>query len=509
MAKDDSPLYKITKDISGGINNRQHGSIIGDNQVTVLKNVELSVLGESSKRRGITELVDMGDGDKGTALHGFMPVGGTDLLIATHGQKLETITSAGSATERKTNFTASNDTTILSAAESGENDVVLVYVSGNNWFRMNQSFTFQDLGNTAGTGSDSPPASGVALWFRQRLWILKSNLLYYSAPFPADFSTAFDTVNDAYKVDIGTEKALISIRDQGIVVMGQEATYGVNPSTTPDATDKVEKLLDIGCAEGKTAVQVGDDVLFLANDGVRGLFRSQQDKLQTGSSFPLSYPLKTQFEDINWAQISKARATFFDNKYLLALPTGSSTENNVVWVYYPSTNAWVIIEGWAVSDWAKIKFSGGEEKLYIIKNDDDVVLRAFSGYSDDGTAIQYLEEGRKEDFEKPLVTKCGGELRIKALAVGDYELSVYAEIDDGGYNLLGTASLANSAPILPVSLPFVLGAETIVEKVFHLDSLGPFKQIRIKIEHNDTNGSDDIKVYERTVVTYADEYQSE
>jgi len=377
---------------------------------------------------------------------------------------------------------------------------------------MNASHAFQDLGTTAGTGSDSPPKSPVALWFRQRMWVLKSNLLYWSTSFPADFATAFNTSTNAYQVDVGTERALLSLREEGIIIMGSDSVYGVNPGvaddSTPSATDRVEKLLDIGCVAGKTAVQIGDDVIFLAPDGVRGLFRSQQDKLQTGASFPLSYNIKTQFEDINWAHISKATAVFYDNKYFLALPTGASTTNNTVWVYYPSSQSWVVIEGWNVGDWTKLILNG-QENLYYIDSTSGNVYQAWTGYSDNGVAITYSEEGKKEDFGKPLVTKSGGEIRIKVLSTGDYDLDVYVEIDDGGYNFIGTINLSGNAPSLPISLPFNLGAVNIKEAVFHLDEFGPFKQIRLKIEHTDLNGSDEIKIYERTVVTYEDEYQPE
>ena len=515
MATDDTPIFKTVKDISGGVNNRQQGSIISDGQVTVLTNVDIGVLGESKKRPGLTLVEDLGD-DVGTGIFGFMPVGGTDLLIATHNQKLETYPGSSTFTERKTDFTAGTVTTMLKAGEEGEGDVLLVYVKGNNWFRFTEenlagTGSPDDLGNTTGT-SDSPPDSGVATLYRQRFWILKNNLLYWSTIFPTDFSTAFNTVANAYQVDVGTERALISIREQGIIVMGSDAIYGVNPGqetdSTPAATDKVEKLLDIGCVAGKTAAQVGDDVLFLAPDGVRALFRSQQDKLQSGKSFPLSYNLKTQYDDINWAQISKATAVYFDNKYFLSIPTGSSITNNQVWVYYPATEAWMIIDGWSVADFAKIIFSG-KEVLYAIDSDDGTVYKAWDGYSDNSVAITYTEEGKKEDFEKPLFTKSGGEVRIKALASGDYDLDIYIELDDGGYQVLGTMNLSGGAPALPQSLPFNLGAVNIKEQVFHLDEYGPYRQIRLKIEQTTTNGSDDITIYERTIVTYGDEYQSE
>ena len=44
---------------------------------------------------------------------------------------------------------------------------------------------------------------------------------------------------------------------------------------------------------------------------------------------------------------------------------------------------------------------------------------------------------------------------------------------------------------------------------FHLDSLGEWNQIKIKIQHNATNGSDDITILERSVITYALTYQDE
>lgn len=511
MSADDKPLYMIVKDISGGINNRLQGSIISENQVTVLTNVDIGVPGEARKRPGLTLIEDLGT-DAGTALYGFTPVDGTHSLIAMHGTKLETYPGSSTFTERKTDFIAGTPSVMLQAGEEGENDVLLVHVDGNNWFRMKQDFTFQDLGTTAGTGSDSPPDSGVAIWYRQRMWVLKNNLLYWSSPFPANFATAFNTGSSAYKVDVGTERALIAIREQGIIIMGSDAIYGINPGSdtdsTPAATDKVEKLLDIGCAAGKTAVQVGDDVMFLATDGVRALFRSQQDKLQTGSSFPLSYGLKEQYEDINWAYIEKATATYYDNKYFLSLPTGASTTNNQVWVYYPATQSWMIIDGWNVADWGKIIFSG-EEKLYAIDSTSGKVYQAWTGYSDNGVAITYQEEGRKEDFESPLMTKTGGEVRIKVLSSGDYDVDVYIELDDGGYQFLGEINLSGGAPSLPASLPFDLGAVNIKEAIFHLDPFGPYKQIRLKLVHDDLNGSDEIKVYERTMVTYKDEYQSE
>lgn len=503
MASDDKELYSLKKNLAGGQNNRFHGSNIGDDQATVLFNVDLGTPFQTSKRPGLTLIEDVSN-SACTGLFGFEPDGGTNQLCVTEGSNLRTWPGSGTFTTRKSDFTSGLQTTMIRAGESGENDVVLISNGTDNVFRMNQSYSFQDLGDL----NTSPPKTKVMTYFRNRVWGLKSNLLYWSDAFPADYSLAFDRTTNAFRIPCGTERSLLGIRDQGIVVVGNDQVWGLNPSATPTATDLPEKILDIGCAAGNTAVQVGDDIYFLAYDGVRGVFRTQQDKLQQGSSYPLSYFLKEEFESLNWAQISKACAVYFDNKYFISVPVDSSTYNNEVWVYYPASNGWMVISGWNVSAWSKMKVNG-EERLYAADSTDGKVYRAWFGFDDNGTAINYQEEGKKDDLGQPLVTKSGGVLKIKALSSGSYTLSVYASIDDQDYVPLGTMSLAGNAPTLPVALPFTLAGVNILTQSFHLDSLGPWNQIRIKIQHNELNGSDDIIIYSRELTSYADEYQSE
>ena len=108
-----------------------------------------------------------------------------------------------------------------------------------------------------------------------------------------------------------------------------------------------------------------------------------------------------------------------------------------------------------------------------------------------------------------LKKKCGGEVKIKALSAGNYNLDILASIDDEGYTSLGTMNLTGDAPTLPAVLPFTLAPANIKEEQFHLDSLGEWTTLRLKIRHNASNGSDDIKIYERQIVTFPQEYMSE
>lgn len=502
---DDKELFVIRRDFSGGQNNRIHGANIGETQATALLNVDLSIPGQRSKRPGLTLIQDLSN-NVGLGLFGYEPDGGTNQLVAVEGTTLWTWNGSGSFTSRKTNFTTGLLTTILKIGESGEGDVFVVGNGTDNWFRFEPDDlgTPQDLGNT----STSPPLSTVATYFRNRFWVLDSNNLYWSDAFDEDYSGAFDRTTNFYRIPCGTERQLIGLRDQGIIVLGQDQVWGINPSVTPAATDKPEKILDLGCVAGRTAVQVGDDVYFLAPDGVRGVFRTQQDKLQIGASYPLSYPLKLEFESIHWAQISKACAVYFENKYFLSLPVDASATNNEVWVYFPASQGWMVISGWNVAAWAKMKVSG-QERLYAIDSTDGKVYQAWKGFDDNGVAIDYVEESRKEDFGQPLVKKAGGVLKVRADSAGDYDLTVSASIDDAGYQSLGTMNLIGDAPVLPINLPFNLVDTSIIEEQFHLDNLGEFYQIRTKIEHADLNGSDEIIIFETNLTTYPNEYQSE
>lgn len=505
IAQDDKELFVIRKDYSGGQNNRLHGSNIADNQTTVLTNVDISVPGQRSKRPG-NVLIGTLDGNPGTGIYGFNPDGGTPLLVETDGTKLRTWPTTGSFTTQKSDFSNNLLTTIFKIGESGVGDVFVAGNGTDNWFLFTPASlgTPQDLGNT----NTSPPRSSVGVYYGNRFWVLSSNNLYWSDAFDNDYSGAFDRTTNFYRLPVGTARALIGLRGVGIIVFGQDQIWGINPSITPAATDTPDKILDIGCVAGNTACQVGDDVYFLANDGVRGLFRTQQDKVQSGESYPLSYVLKTEFDSISNAYIQNSCAIYFDNKYFISVPVSASTYNNQVWVYYPASQGWMVISGWNVGSWAVLTVSG-KQLLYYTDSVNGKVYQAWKGFDDNGVAIDYVEESKKEDLKQPLIKKTGGTLKVRALSSGSYTLTISVSIDDQAYIVLGTMSLAGNAPVLPIALPFNLADTNILEEAFHLETLGSWYQIRIKIEHNALNNNDPITIYETNVTTYANEYQSE
>lgn len=506
--RDDSPLAVLIRDLSGGQNSRQRANIIGDTEAQELQNVSIDVPGQVSRRSGITLIEDLGN-NAGTGAFNYNPLGSTANLMIAEGTNLKRWAGSGSFSTVDTGFTTGLLTSMIKAYKTGTGEVCMIGNGTDNWHQVDSSFTVTDLGSTSGTGSDSPPKSTVAVFFRNRWWILKSDLLYFSDASPSDYSTAFDTVTNYYRMQVGAEKALFGTRDLGLIIVGEDQIWSLNPSTTPAATDKPEKLLDIGCSAGNTFVQVGDDYLFLAPDGVRALKRTIQDKVQLGESKPLSYKLKNEFNDINWLYINKACAVYWDNKYFIALPKVGSTYNNVVWVYNPSSNGWTVINGWNVGAWSTFKVDN-EERLYFVEANDGKVHRAWYGASDNGTAIEFIVETKQFDFGKPLEKKTGAEIKVTAKPSGDYDITVLISLDGGSFNTIGTLNTAGNGVTFPTTFPVNFFPDSVSYKKFHIDPYEGFYTLTVRLEHNAvTSNAEDITIYEISATAVQDEYISE
>jgi len=431
------------------------------------------------------------------------------------GTSIHKWTGSGNWTALKTNFSSATEVGMISAKESGlsPDDVVIIQNGVDNAFRLDSAGNFQDLGSTSGTGNDSPPKSTVMCWYGNRVWILKDTLLYFSDAYPADYSTAFDTVSGSFRIPVGDERGLAPTRDMGIVVLGEQEIWAIAPSVTPNpSSDQPEPLLtDMGCVSKRGWAVVGDDIYFFAPDGLRALKRTIQDKLQLGASYPISYVLKDEFDEIDWSNIDKLSMVYFDNKLFITVPIVGGVKT---WIYYPALNAFAVLEGWNINCYSTYKVSG-EERLYYGHRADGKVFRAWYGYTDegttttDGTAINYEEKTRQEDLGQPLLYKDGGEVRVKAIASGDYDVNVYASFDDSDYNLLGKVNLTGNLVTFPITFPVDFLSPNIVEKVFHLDSYGRWKNIKLKFQHNATNGNDNITILEHSIISFVEEYETE
>lgn len=515
--QDDQRLQVVRRDFSGGMNNRNHPSRIAENQAVELKNVDISVLNEISKRPGSVQYQqDLGDNSI-EALHSYIRQGYNDNLLAFEGTSVWASDGENSFTEIEDELTTSTDVSMLNVKMSGvtPDDVVLLQTITNNCQMLHKSstatWTITDLGDT----NTSPPLSTVGTWYGNRAWYLKDDLLFFSGAYPSDYAVAFDRSTNSFRIPVGKEMFAAPTRDLGIIVGGEQAIWALAPSVTPDpSTDKPQPILtDRGCVSKNAWALIGDDIYFFSQDGLRALKRTVQDKVQLGADYAISYVLKDDFENISWSHISKLCMKYFDNKLFISIPTGASTFE--IWVYSPATNAFTKIDTWQARCWA-IHKTTGEDRLYYGKQGDGVVYRAWYGYTDEGTTISdgdgfnMTVSGREEDMGQPLIRKLGGEIEIESAAAGNnYTLTIYVAVDGANFVELDTVELTSSdSPTLPVSLPFFLADAYIVRKKIPLDSLGAWRTLQVKIENTDTN-TEPITVYGYNLVTFPEEYENE
>ncbi len=440
----------------------------------------------------------------GYGLFGFDPDGGQFELMAVQNGVLYGWIESGSFTERLIGLTDGIFTKMIKAGQASEEDILLISNGTDDVYSMYQDHTTHDLGNT----NTSPPLTTAMEYYGDRVWALKSNLLYFSDAFPADYAAAFDRTTNAFRVPVGTAKAVIGTRDQGLICLGADQIWQISPSVVPDpTTDHPQKVLEIGCVSGATAVSVADDIYFLAPDGVRGLFRTQLDKLQTGQSFPLSWPLQDEFNEINWNKIGLSCAVYFENKYIISLATGGSSHNNTCWVYYPAFQAWTVYDGWNIGAFAKLRIAG-KEVLYGIDSLTGKVYQLFNGRSDNDVAIVLDAQSKAEDFGQPLINKYGAEYKIRAVG-GDGTVIVSAAPDGHNWIQLGTMDLGLTTVTFPVYFPVVFGDGNETTQIFHLDDAGiiKFKRCKFRVYCDSTDAL--VTILEQSIMAFPEAYISE
>lgn len=509
-AVDDPRLLSVTRDISGGVNTRQSEDVIADNEVTVLLNADINVLGQSTKRSGITTMANTFS-NIATGMGSFYPriAGGTDAIYIAEGSNVRKWTGSGnwSSSIISTLTSTVSKTAIVQGQGSGgatlaSGEIVFVSNGTDNVKAIDKNDLVQDLGDT----NTSPPKSTAMCWFRGRLWVLWQNKLYYSDAVDEDYSGAFNRTTNYFNMPVGQEMALVPIRDTGLMCFGRSAVYGINPSVVPVATDKMELISDKGCLSGDSVVMVGDDIIWLSQDGVRSLKRTQQDKMQVGASYPLSYKIKTEIDNISLAYAHLSKAEEFNNRYILTFTKVGSTTNNRVIVYYPAFNSWSVWTGLNIGCMKKFEVSG-EVRLYGCDSTTGISYRILSGLTDNGTAITFQEEGRRDDLKHPEANKWGGEFELECNA-GSGVVTVSADVDNSGYQLLGTVDTGTTNITFPVTFPvdFSSAGGKVWEK-FHIDTLGAWRGFKYKLVENGSASS--IVVTKRQLSTHLEQYEGE
>lgn len=352
----------------------------------------------------------------------------------------------------------------------------------------------------------SPPTATTAAWLNNYLFLAGNTLnpqwVYVSQNLaPTSFPS-----NTVIQINTGDGQPITELqpyRTGDLVIYKTKSIFDLNISGI-DATCAPQPICqwsyspivsDVGTPAPRSVVSLGNDQWFLSSPpyAIRSLTRSQFDKTFINM---MSQPIQDIFDGtsttqpvLNTLQVSKAAAVYFDNKYILAIATGSSSVNNLVVIYDFIAQAWYTITGWYPAAWQVFN-----NNLYYIDANDGRVVQCFTGTTGDigtahpvstatvGIAFDYVS--KIFDFDNPDNYKLMDSLGLEFQPSGNYSATINLNFDNSGWQLAGTIPLTANAPTLPQILPFTLSSPGITYKTLQLTKFQRFKKVQIEVTLN-------------------------
>ena len=392
-------------------------------------------------------------------------------------------------TDIDTGFTTKSTTRFFQARAS---DGTYRLVMCNNEDNVH-SMTTAEVMTDEGSGADDPPTdSPWGEWHDNRAFFIDSNGdIRFSDVL--DFQTCTSTNIFRAKSPAVCVK---SFKEKQMMIYSQNKIEILDTSGATPLEDWGKTILSEGIEFNSpfTVVNVGDDQVFLAKDGVRLLSRTKFDKIQSGV---MSGPIKDIIDRINVDQIHKACAHLIDNKYVLSVPIDTATENNFVLVWDLTAakimgkleSGWTVIpaDDWNISMFTEFEFS--DNKITLVGGDARALSQTYKCFSSDTdigktvtseiVSIEHTVDRVTDTIWDPV--------HVVAASGVSTTYSIEMNLDNVGGVEVTTMDLTGGAPILPIALPFDLGGTARVEKLFRTKQLGRATLCQLNIIHNTYN----------------------
>ena len=361
---------RIERKYFTGMNSFDEPSEIGETQCELIENGVISKAGKIIQRKGLVQL----EGDIRVIANivglGTLETTTVDYLYAMIGTDFYRLIS-NVFTSIDSGFTNNLVTTMVQA-----NNKLYISNGTDNVHSVDSADTVTDLGDT----NTDPPKTTIYVYHDNRMFSAKDDLVSFSDIIdPETWDRAVNNFK-ALKGDKGDVTALRSFKEHELIIYKEGAILILETLGGTPLTDWNLKILNpnIGCEAGRTVKNVGNDHIFLGRDGVRLLSRTQFDTIQLGI---ISREVQNYIDDINWNAISTAHAEFFDNKYILAIPTSTATTPNTILIWdglatlessrrgIPG-NSWTVIPAgtWDFTNMTLSKYDSNIEKLISSKN---------------------------------------------------------------------------------------------------------------------------------------------
>lgn len=186
-------------------------------------------------------------------------------------------------------------------------------------------------------------------------------------------SDTYDKIQAQYRITAGTADSLVGVEpfaEDNLLVFMRHSIHlikGISGSLLDTSVNLITK--EVGCVARKSIVQIGNQVLFLSDNGVYAAAFGDLYNLR-GAGVPLSEPINPLIGRINRNYAQNAVAAYYNNRYYLAVPLDSSTVNNALLVYNFLNQGWESIDTTGQNAWEISQLivgdTGGLSKLYVV-----------------------------------------------------------------------------------------------------------------------------------------------
>jgi len=208
----------------------------------------------------------------------------------------------------------------------------------------------------------------------------------------------YDQIYAQYRFNAGEADfnvGLHSFSEDNLMVFNRNSIHLISNTTSLQGASTRLLTNEVGCVARQSIIQVGNQVIFLSDNGVYSTQFFDEYNLR-GTDTPLSEPINSTIQRINKAHWDKSVAVYFDNRYYLAIPLDNSTKNNAIIIYNFLNKQWESIDQVADTDFHV-------SNLLVVGEGD---ARGVYAVNDIG-GVQKLDE--RVDGVDRVVTQIGGQ----------------------------------------------------------------------------------------------------
>lgn len=237
---------------------------------------------------------------------------------------------------------------------------------------------------SSGKGFIHMPAPGWGYYHQRRLWVP-----YWYEPDVGSYtdrnrrdeiiasdildSDTYDRLENQYRITAGIADYVVGFQafaEDNLLVFNRNSIHLVRGISGAISDTTVTAITsEIGCVARRTILQVGNQVLFLSDNGVYAAAFGDLYNLR-GAGVPLSEPIAATIARINKDYAGNAVAAYFNNRYYIAVPLDASTVNNALLIYNFLNGGWESVDevnqpGWAIDNLI-VAENNGLASLYTV-----------------------------------------------------------------------------------------------------------------------------------------------